>query len=124
MNLLSGKVNENGVVVGDWTVPVPRDVLGKASGEDTLTVGIRPEDFELSDHGIAVDVAVVEELGADAFTYGTLSGLSPDEQLSAPQIVARLSGRTPPERGTTVRFAAGEGHKLHVFSNKSGDRLS
>ena len=124
MNLISGNVNENGIVVGDWTVPVERSVLAKASGEDTLTIGIRPEDLELADHGIAVDVAVVEELGADAYTYGTLSGLSEDEKLSAPQIVARLSGRTPPERGTTVRFAAGEGHTLHVFSNKTGDRLS
>jgi multiple sugar transport system ATP-binding protein len=69
-------------------------------------------------------VAVVEELGADAYTYGTLSGLSEDEKLSAPQIVARLSGRKPPERGNTVRFAAGEGHTLHVFSNKTGERLS
>ena len=124
MNLISGKLNENGVEVGDWTVPVMRDVLDKAKGEDTLTIGIRPEDFELGDHGIPVDIAVVEELGADAFTYGTLAGLSDDDKLSAPQIVARLSGRQAPERGATVRFAAGEGHKLHVFSNKSGERLS
>ena len=124
MNLISGQINENGVVVGDWTVPVERDILAKAKGEGTITIGIRPEDFELSDHGIAVDVAVVEELGADAYPYGTLAGLSDDEKLAAPQIVARLSGRTPPERGTTVRFVAGEGHKLHVFSNKTGERLS
>ncbi len=124
MNLISGQINENGVVVGDWTVPVERDILAKAKGEGTITIGIRPEDFELSDHGIAVDVAVVEELGADAYTYGTLAGLSDDEKLAAPQIVARLSGRTPPERGTTVRLVAGEGHKLHVFSNKTGERLS
>ena len=124
MNLISGKVNESGVEVGDYTVPVPRETLAKAAGEDTLTIGIRPEDFEVGDHGIAVEVAVVEELGADAFTYGTLAGLSDDEKLSAPQIVARLSGRTPPQRGTTIRFIAGEGHTLHVFSNKTGERLS
>ena len=41
-------------------------------------LGIRPENFNLSDggDGIGIDVAVVEELGADAYLYGTLAGLA------------------------------------------------
>jgi len=44
-------------------------------------LGIRPENFNLSDSGdgIGIDVAVVEELGADAYLYGTLAGLPEDE---------------------------------------------
>jgi multiple sugar transport system ATP-binding protein len=124
MNLMEGKSAEDGVHIGDYVVPVPRDVLAKA-GDDSVVVGIRPENFNLSDtnEGIGIDVAVVEELGADAYLYGTLAGLAEDEQLTAQQIVGRISSRTPPERGSTVRLAVDPDH-VHVFSQKSGDRLS
>jgi multiple sugar transport system ATP-binding protein len=125
MNLIEGDVASDGIHIGDYVVPVARDVLAKAADEKRLVVGIRPENFSLSDSGdgIAVDVAVVEELGADAYLYGTLSGISEDEQLTAQQITARISSRTPPQRGSSVRLAVDASH-VHVFSQKSGDRLS
>ena len=43
MNLLSGKLVDGGIQLGDYVIPIERDVLAKASGEDTLVVGIRPE---------------------------------------------------------------------------------
>ncbi|HIT74747.1 MAG TPA: ATP-binding cassette domain-containing protein, partial [Candidatus Avipropionibacterium avicola] len=124
MNLIDGKVTEGGVQVGDFVVPVERETLANASGEDTLTVGIRPESFELSDgDGFGLDVAVVEELGADAYLYGTQAGLHEDEKLTAQQIVARISTRTPPQRGETVRLSIKPG-MVHVFSKENGDRLN
>jgi len=124
MNLIDGKIVEGGVQVGDFTVPVPRDVLAKASGEDSLTIGIRPENFELSDgDGLGLDVAVLEELGADAYLYGTLAGLDEDEKLTAQQIVARISSRRPPQRGATVRLTMKE-DQVHVFSKETGDALT
>jgi len=123
MNLMSGDVVEGGVVIGDYTVPVKRDVLAKAGNEKTLTLGIRPEHFSLAEQGIPLDVAVVEELGADAYVYGTLSGLPDDQKLTAQQIVARISSRRPPERGTSVRLGVDTDH-IHVFSNANLDRLS
>ncbi|HYP46082.1 MAG TPA: sn-glycerol-3-phosphate ABC transporter ATP-binding protein UgpC [Propionibacteriaceae bacterium] len=125
MNLIEGTVVDGGIAVGDYTVPVPRDWLNKAAGESKLTLGIRPENFSLSEtgQGIGLDVAVVEELGADAFLYGTLSGLPEDERLNAQQVVARISSRRPPARGSSVRLTADSEH-FHVFSTKSGDRLS
>ena len=89
-------------------------------------LGIRPENFELSDdpdNGIGIDVGVVEELGADAFIYGTLAGIAEDELITAQQIVARIHGRTPPKRGETVRLQIDPVH-VHVFSKESGDRIS
>ncbi|MGB4629054.1 MAG: sn-glycerol-3-phosphate ABC transporter ATP-binding protein UgpC [Propionicimonas sp.] len=124
MNLLTGNVVEGGVKVGDYIVPVPRETLAKAAGEKTLVVGIRPENFQLAEAGIGVDVDVVEELGADGFVYGTLSGLSPDQKLAAQQIVARVSARTPPHRGTAVKLAAKNPETVHVFSEKTQARLS
>ncbi|GAB3743551.1 ABC transporter ATP-binding protein [Microlunatus parietis] len=123
MNLIDGSVSEGGVRVGDYVVPVPREVLTKAGDEKTLTIGIRPENFDLGETGIGVDVAVVEELGADAYLYGTLAGLTEDEKLTAQQIVGRISSRRPPERGVTVRLAIDPEH-IHVFSQATGARLT
>lgn len=125
MNLISGKIVDGGVQVGDFVVPVNRDVLAKASGETDLTLGIRPEHFHTSDdgRGIGVDVAVVEELGADSYLYGTLAGLSADEKITATQIVARLQSRHPLSKQDTLRLQP-DYAKMHVFSNATGERLS
>jgi len=123
MNLMAGKVTEGGVKIGDYLVPVSREVLAKAKGEETLTLGIRPEAFIVSDSGIGVEVAVVEELGADAFVYGTLAGLEDNEKLTAQQIVARISSRRPPARGEVIRLGVDAEH-IHVFSNATQERLS
>ena len=125
MNLISGKVVDGGVQIGDYVVPVPREVLAKATGEADLTLGIRPENFVPAEgnDGIAVDIAVVEELGADSYLYGTRAGLSDEEKMNAPQIVARLQSRHPMSANQTVRLRPIT-EALHVFSNKSGDRIS
>ncbi|MGJ6980212.1 ABC transporter ATP-binding protein [Aestuariimicrobium soli] len=126
MNLIEGEPTEGGVKIGDYVVPVAREVLDKAKGEKTLTVGIRPEVFNLAEDGqdgIGLDVAVVEELGADAYLYGTLSGLPDDQKLIAQQIVARISSRRPPQRGAQVRLSVDPSH-IHVFSNETQDRIS
>ena len=125
MNLIEGDVAEDGIHIGDYVVPVPRETLAKAANEKRLMLGIRPENFELGDgsDGIGIDVAVVEELGADAFLYGTVTGLSDEEQLVAQQITARISSRKPPQRGSTVRLKIDPEH-VHVFSEADGSRLS
>ena len=74
MNLMEGDVVDGGVELGDYVVPVSRDVLAKVPNETKLTLGIRPEAFTLASEGIGLDVAVVEELGADAYLYGSLVG--------------------------------------------------
>jgi len=123
MNLMSGPIVEGGVVISDFTVPIKREVLAKCVGEKTLTLGIRPESFTMADQGIGLDVAVVEELGADAYVYGTLAGLAEDAKLNAQQVVARISSRSPPERGSTVRMGVDVDH-IHVFSDVTQERLS
>ncbi len=124
MNLIAGKAVDGGVQIGDYVVPVPREIMAKAPGEDSLVLGIRPENFRVAEDGINVDIDVVEELGADGYLYGTLAGMSVEEKLTAQQIVARVSARKPPERGTTVRLNTVDPAQMHVFSQKTELRLS
>ena len=124
MNLISGKATEGGVQIGDYLMPVARETLAKAAGEDTLVLGIRPENFVVSTTGISVDVDVVEETGADGFIYGTLAGLSVDEKLNAQQIVARTAGKSAPTRGTTIKLNVADPEAVHIFAEKSQDRLN
>ncbi|MCF6734112.1 ABC transporter ATP-binding protein [Blastococcus sp. KM273129] len=116
MNLLTLPVVEGGVRLGDEVHPVPRDVLGGASGA-LVTVGVRPEDLELAGHGLAVEVDVVEELGADAFVYGRTTA-GGEEHL----VTARVDGRTPPLKGELVHVRPRAGH-VHLFDGRSGARL-
>ena len=124
MNLLPGKIVEGGVQVGDYVVPITREVLSKAApGEETLTLGIRPENFEVAEAGISVDVSVVEELGSDTYLYGTLAGLEDDAKLTAQQIVARISARHTASQAGNVRLNANP-NSIHVFSNETQQRIS
>jgi multiple sugar transport system ATP-binding protein len=116
MNLLDLSVTDGGVQLGDMVWPVDRSVLSAASG-GKVTVGMRPEDLQLAEHGLAVQVAMVEELGADAYIYGHAVGL---EDL---QIIARTDGRKPPTKGETVHFSPKADH-VHLFDVSSGSRLA
>jgi multiple sugar transport system ATP-binding protein len=128
MNLLDVKAEDGGVRVGGSLVPVERDRLGAATG-NTVTLGVRPEDLELTTEGegIPVTVDVVEELGADAYIYGTARAEQhhdADEAADAPErpFIARVDGRRPPAKGETVFLAPKAGH-VHVFDAQSGERL-
>jgi multiple sugar transport system ATP-binding protein len=116
MNLLTLPVVDNGVQFGDSVHRVERAVVAEADN-DTVTVGVRPEDLELAEHGLPVEVDVVEELGADAYIYGR-TNLDGKEH----QIIARVDGRRPPEKGALVHLRAKEGH-THLFDALDGHRL-
>ena len=116
MNLLNLPVVDGGVQFGDAVQPVPRAALADAGR--SLTLGVRPEDLDLADRGIPVQVEVVEVLGADAYVHGTLASEGTDLPF-----IARVDGRRPPEKGETVHFHPKEGH-VHLFNNETGLRLS
>jgi len=116
MNLFTLDQTDGGVSFGDTVHPVGRDVLGQSAGKE-ITVGVRPEDLDIADNGLPVEVDVVEELGADAYIYGrTLVGNG--EQ----QIIARVDGRRPPLKGDRLSVLPRSGH-VHLFDQASGERL-
>ncbi|HIY24110.1 MAG TPA: TOBE domain-containing protein, partial [Candidatus Brachybacterium merdigallinarum] len=119
MNLLEEPLTDQGVQFGGAVLPVDRATLS-GTDQNSVTVGVRPEDLQLvgEGQGLAVEVDVVEELGADAYVYGRLAGA--DE--TAKPVIARVDGRAAPDKGETVHFRPKEGY-LHLFDVKSGDRL-
>jgi len=114
MNLLQLPVVNGGVQFGDEVYRVAESTLGTGR---KVTLGVRPEDLSLAEHGLPVQVELVEVLGADAYLHGTLK--SEGEDLP---VIARVDGRRPPEKGQTVHLQAKEGH-THLFNSESGDRL-
>lgn len=128
MNLLSVPVTESGVKFGNHTLDVARgDVAGAGS---QVIVGVRPEDVEVTSNpdGLELVVDVVEELGADAYIYGTPTDKSiaiegsGDDALAKP-FIARVDGRQVPEKGSKV-FVHPKAAHLHVFNKETGERLT
>jgi multiple sugar transport system ATP-binding protein len=119
MNLLTVPVEGDSVKFGDGHIQVPRETVEAAAGDRKVTIGVRPEDMELvsTGQGLSTVINLVEELGADAYVYGTA-----DVNGQALDVIARVDGRKPPEKGATVAFAPKAGH-LHLFSTTSGERL-
>ena len=128
MNLLSVPVTESGVKFGNHTLDVARgDVAGAGS---QVIVGVRPEDVEVTSNpdGLELVIDVVEELGADAYIYGTPTDKSiaiegsGDDALAKP-FIARVDGRQVPEKGSKV-FVHPKAAHLHVFNKETGERLT
>jgi len=119
MNLLELKIVAGGVQFGTGSIKVDAAVLGKTKAK-TVTVGLRPEDLVLTTkgNGIAVEIQVIEELGADAFLYGntTIEGKKID-------IIARVDAKNHPMAGETVNLIP-QGGITHLFDITSGLRLN
>ncbi|MEJ5944179.1 sn-glycerol-3-phosphate ABC transporter ATP-binding protein UgpC [Pseudokineococcus basanitobsidens] len=115
MNLIEVPVVDGGIKFGDYVHPVPRDVLSGAG--QRVVVGVRPEDLDIADNGLKVDVDVVEELGADAYIYGTAKMDGTEGE-----VIARVDGRRPPEKGSVIALAPKPDH-VHLFSAEDGRRL-
>jgi multiple sugar transport system ATP-binding protein len=120
MNLLTVPLGSNGsVALGGVPVPIPEPVRSvcAASGWQELVVGVRPESLELAADGIAADVEVVEEIGADAFVFcaASLDG-------AETKLVARAGAKRAPARGERVALRP-VAEEAHLFDPLSGARL-
>jgi multiple sugar transport system ATP-binding protein len=116
MNLFTLPIVDSSISLGDWPIRLPREI---SDGADEVVVGVRPEHFELGNLGVEMEVDVVEELGADAYLYGRITGSG--KVIDRP-IVARADARHPPQRGSRVRLHSEPGH-LHFFG-VDGHRIS
>jgi len=126
MNLLEGELTERGVqVLGrHMEIAVGPETRRRHSGG--VTLGIRPEDFEVvpAGEGIPVLVTVVEELGSDAFVYGVAgsSATGTSDEPAGPEVVVRIETRRSIERGSTIHLWA-KPEECLLFATETGARL-
>ncbi len=125
MNIMDLDITDDGVVIGGHVVRLPRETVAAVQAEDatTITLGFRPESLEpvsAAEGGIEILVNVVEELGSDAYCYGTLAGHDPAR--GDVDLIARLDPRELPQRGENITLRIRDG-ELHAFSPVTGHRL-
>ena len=120
MNLIDVPVDGDGVHLGTYNVPMPREAQGKLSN-GTVSIGMRPEHLKIvgDGAGIPVTVELVEELGSDAFLHGSVEGREGEPLL----LVARVDPTSPPERGTSVHLQPVP-DQLHWFDAATGLRVA
>jgi len=129
MNLIDAVLTPEGARLGATVIPLERGVLADAgkAGAKEVTLGFRPESLETHPAGSAgigfdVIVNVVEELGSDAFLYGTLAG-DPADAIGAKDVIARTDPRNVPMKGETVHLTIRQG-EAHVFDKATGLRVA
>ena len=118
MNLFS--VNHDGTYIelGGEKFQAPDNALQKTSAS-TVTLGVRPEDITLVDSGgLEMEVELTEELGADAYVFGSPRGLETFQP-----IIVRVDGRRPPQKGEIVHVAPAMEY-AHLFDSDTGLRLN
>src|SRR3954470_18863032 len=119
MNLIRARAVDRNAEIGGYAVPLDPSALGRITGE--ITVGVRPESWQIvrpGQGGLPVDVTVVEELGADAFVYGTS-----DVEGTPSNVVVRVGGRDAVRKGDVIHVTT-DPRSVHVFDTTTGERLS
>ena len=132
MNIGTFNVKEGDVRVGSATLPLERSIVDSLTEADggKVVVGFRPEALDVVGAGAAesfqVEANLVEELGSDAFVYGSLvdgAGESGLHSGSSDQVIVRVDPRNVPAKGETIHVAIKPGQQ-HLFSASSGERLA
>ncbi|HET9507415.1 MAG TPA: sn-glycerol-3-phosphate ABC transporter ATP-binding protein UgpC [Gaiellaceae bacterium] len=145
MNLVEGTVVDGAVELAGWRIPVDESLLPARGGR--AIVGIRPEDFEAAAYAesgrpqVEVEVAVVEDLGAEAHVIFPVDAVpveadelraAHDQQEGDARLLAddaralftaRVDARTRASAGDRLRLAVNPS-ALHFFDADTGASLT
>ncbi|MCR4265361.1 ABC transporter ATP-binding protein [Nitratireductor sp. ZSWI3] len=113
MNMLPGTWTGGGVRLADGLgIELPRR---NATEGAEVVLGLRPDDLLVTDRKglFSGTVNIVEPLGADTLVYVGVNGH---------EVIAKASGREPPQPGQTVELTADAG-EMHLFDAASGEAL-
>ena len=124
MNLRPADLVPGGAKLGNIVVQLHGDAEAEAkkANQSKVLLGVRPESFHVGanpDSGLEIKVNLVEELGADAYVYGELTG---DPEVYEKQYIVRFDGRVPPRINDIIHVEVRQGEE-HVFNLDSGERL-
>jgi multiple sugar transport system ATP-binding protein len=118
MNLLPATAVTGGAMALGLTVPTAP--MSAPLVDSRIVLGIRSEDLYVDTDAtvgdaLQLNVELGEELGSDAYIYGTVEGTDT-------RLVARTPGRQAPQRGERVPVRVRPEH-VHVFDEHTGIRL-
>ena len=124
MNLRPAELVPGGAKLGNIVVQLHADseADAKKANLSKVLLGVRPESFHVGanpDSGLELKVNLVEELGADAYVYGELTG---DPEAHEKQYIVRFDGRVPPRINDVIHVEVRQGEE-HVFNPDTGARL-
>ncbi|MCL2455853.1 MAG: sn-glycerol-3-phosphate ABC transporter ATP-binding protein UgpC [Micrococcales bacterium] len=133
MNIGTYTIADGKAGVGTAKIPLAADVLAAITTDDggKITLGFRPESLDVvpsAPDTIGVEVHLVEELGSDAFVYGTLASETDptDVVVTGPgeaQVIVRIDPRQVPHKGETIHVRIRPGEQ-HLFHAAGGERIA
>ncbi|NNH73899.1 sn-glycerol-3-phosphate ABC transporter ATP-binding protein UgpC [Nocardia uniformis] len=119
MNLLAANIHDGHAVLNDLRIPVPRDAItGKR-----IVVGIRPESWEVTTdpaNSLAVEVELLEELGAESFLYS--HGVNDEWSSRSGKVVARVDRHFEVALGDRLRLTP-KTNEIYFFDAETEQRL-
>jgi len=134
MNIGTFRVENGAAVLGATSLPLSRETLGAITDADKrhVSVGFRPESLEItssaSEGAFQVVVSIVEELGSDAFVYGSLEGAHDEAEnmhsgAGDAHVIVRVDPRSVPKMGDQIWVTIRPGTQ-HYFAAATGERIS
>lgn len=132
MNLGMWRVEGDSAVFGNARLTLPAEVREalQAEGASTVTIGVRPENFDSVDgvgDSIPLKVTFIENLGSDSYVYGTIVGAENEsERFGSGDNSETMTVRMPPERrinpGDILQIRPRDNY-VHYFSPSTGGRI-
>jgi len=132
MNIATFPVADGAALIGPARVALSRATLDQMTSEDggQVALGYRPESLDVASEAheaaFPIDVALVEELGSDAFVYGNLGeqdGAKLPLGVTDNQVIVRVDPRKVPAKGGRIWVTIRPGEE-HIFSPASGKRIN
>lgn len=118
MNLIDAEIEGGQVRLGGNLLALPSDVKAGLdnAGSARITVGVRPENVRLSEHGVSGVIRGVEEMGAEA-----IARIEIQHNGKQTVLLSRIEGHGDRRKGDRVFVDLTE--NIHLFA-ENGGRLS
>jgi multiple sugar transport system ATP-binding protein len=122
MNFFEGEVEDGTLTVDGFDYELSERMRSNVSDRTEVTLGGRPEDFDLTDdpeveNGFEVAVDVVEPMGSISYVYVRPVDRSHDETF-----VVEIDGQRPVSEGQRL-YAHVSNEDVHLFDRKTGETI-